>query len=201
MNSVVRLTLGNFMTNSYLFSYKNNISLIDIGGNSNYVFDKTNELNRNFKCTILTHNHLDHIRGLDEELFEKPIYMHSYDLKNLTRDYLDYSYNAYGYALFKNDEEYTKFKEFILSQKNKIIPLHDGDNIEGLKVLLTSGHTKGSITLINDEEKFMFTGDTIFENGGYGRTDLESGNYDELVASLQKLSPYLQNGYKVYSGH
>ena len=33
----------------------------------------------------------------------------------------------------------------------------------------------------------MFTGDTIFANGGFGRTDFKHGDFDKLVASLKRI--------------
>ncbi|MBQ7466739.1 MAG: MBL fold metallo-hydrolase [Clostridia bacterium] len=46
----------------------------------------------------------------------------------------------------------------------------------------------------------IFTGDTYFGDGVYGRTDLLDGNRSKLVTSLIKLKPYLI-GKKVYPGH
>lgn len=194
------ISQGEFGVNTYLWENDGAISIIDIGDNPTNTLNKIKKFGLALKSTILTHNHLDHIKGLGIELFEKPVYMHEYDLENLTADYLDYSYEMYGYALFKNRKEYGDFRDFLLTNKKKITPVIDGEKIENLRVMLTSGHTKGSISLISDSEKLIFTGDTMFY-GGYGRTDLRSGSSKNLETSIKKLNSLINNGYEIYPGH
>lgn len=198
MYKIKELVLGAFETHSYLLEVEgeSGLILIDVGDTIEDV-----EVLSHLKCTILTHNHLDHIKGLSDDIFKVPVYMSSIDLNNLTEDYLDYSYNAYGYALFKSESEYENFKAFILLNKHRITPLNDGDKIEGLTVLLTSGHTKGSITLLDEKQKALFTGDTIFALGSIGRTDLRTGSELDMETSISKLSKYINNGYSILSGH
>lgn len=44
----------------------------------------------------------------------------------------------------------------------------------------------------------MFVGDFIFENG-IGRTDLETGDYNQMLKSLEKMKKY--KNVTIYSGH
>lgn len=78
----------------------------------------------------------------------------------------------------------------------------DNDAIEigntKLKIIHTPGHTKGGICLYS--APYLFTGDTLFPNGGYGRTDLPGGNDQELQNSLKKLF-LLPEETIIYSGH
>ena len=71
-----------------------------------------------------------------------------------------------------------------------------GDSV--LKVISTPGHTKESICLL--AEDFIFTGDTLFEDGT-GRTDLPGGSQKDLEDSLSKLKKILKPGTKIYPGH
>ena len=71
-----------------------------------------------------------------------------------------------------------------------------GDSV--LKVISTPGHTKESICLL--AEDFIFTGDTLFEDGT-GRTDLPGGSQKDLENSLSKLKKILKPGTKIYPGH
>ena len=64
--------------------------------------------------------------------------------------------------------------------------LKDGDVINGLKVIHTPGHSPGSICLYDEKRKLLFSGDTVFADG-VGRTDLEGGDQQELVKSLEKI--------------
>ena len=56
------------------------------------------------------------------------------------------------------------------------------------KVLETPGHTNGSICLLHEDTRTLISGDTVFAGGGVGRWDLETGNYQELLASVETLS-------------
>ncbi len=69
-------------------------------------------------------------------------------------------------------------------------------------VLHTPGHTRGSISLINREEKpsAAFCGDLLFENG-VGRTDLPGGNDKELRNSILSLLSACDDNTVLYPGH
>ena len=68
------------------------------------------------------------------------------------------------------------------------------------KVLLTPGHTPGSICLYNKKENVLISGDTLFEDG-WGRTDMYGGNEPQLMKSLRELRDKIPAGTKVYPGH
>ncbi|MFQ5985868.1 MAG: MBL fold metallo-hydrolase [Thermoplasmata archaeon] len=67
-----------------------------------------------------------------------------------------------------------------------------------LEVLSTPGHTVGSICLFGDDGS-LFTGDTVFPYGGVGRFDFETGNFDQLVASVKRLNTL--DATDLYPGH
>jgi glyoxylase-like metal-dependent hydrolase (beta-lactamase superfamily II) len=68
-----------------------------------------------------------------------------------------------------------------------------------LTVLHTPGHTEGSVCLVADSERLLFTGDTLFA-GSWGRTDLAGGSEEQMVDSLGRLS-VLADDLKVLPGH
>ncbi len=72
------------------------------------------------------------------------------------------------------------------------VQLKEGDIIEvgslSLKVISTPGHTAGSICLYEPREKMLFSGDTVFTGGSFGRVDFPTGNPQQLVSSLRRLS-------------
>lgn len=68
-----------------------------------------------------------------------------------------------------------------------------------LTVLHTPGHTEGSVCLVADSERLLFTGDTLFA-GSWGRTDLPGGSADEMADSLGRLNALAQD-LKVLPGH
>ncbi|MDU4881859.1 MAG: MBL fold metallo-hydrolase, partial [Clostridioides difficile] len=59
------------------------------------------------------------------------------------------------------------------------------------------GHTQGCMCIRVEDE--MFTGDTLFA-GSIGRTDLYSGDFNQMEKSLKKLCKY-EDAVRVYPGH
>lgn len=76
--------------------------------------------------------------------------------------------------------------------------IHIGD-IE-FKVLHTPGHTHGGISLYSEEEKFLFSGDTIFR-GSWGRTDLPTSSFEEIIKSITEKIMTLPEDTIIYPGH
>ncbi len=79
--------------------------------------------------------------------------------------------------------------------------LKEGNNKIGdfeFEVIYTPGHTDDSITIFFPKEKVMFAGDFIFKNS-IGRTDLPSGNYEEMLKSISKIKEY--PNVIIYPGH
>ncbi|HUP83260.1 MAG TPA: MBL fold metallo-hydrolase [Candidatus Limnocylindria bacterium] len=68
-----------------------------------------------------------------------------------------------------------------------------------LSVLHTPGHTEGSVCLLADSERLLFTGDTLFARS-WGRTDLAGGSEEQMIDSLGRLSA-LEDGVRVLPGH
>lgn len=68
-----------------------------------------------------------------------------------------------------------------------------------LQVLHTPGHTEGSVCLLADNERLLFTGDTLFA-GAWGRTDFPGGSQEQIIDSLARLSR-LADDLSVRPGH
>ena len=93
-------------------------------------------------------------------------------------------------------------------QEKYIIPVYNYKNLkEGdlstgkfkLNVIYTPGHTSDSVTFYFKEDEIMFTGDFIFKNT-IGRTDLSTGNFEEMQKSIRKILQY-NDIIKLYPGH
>lgn len=69
-----------------------------------------------------------------------------------------------------------------------------------LKVLHTPGHADGSICFYSAEDKFVITGDVLF-NQSIGRTDLPTGDYDLLQKSIWEKLFTLPDDTIAFPGH
>ena len=80
----------------------------------------------------------------------------------------------------------------------------DGDLIHlgdlEFRVIATPGHTKGGLSLYCEEEKLVFTGDTLF-SGTWGRTDLPTGSFEDIINSIMYKLLVLPDETIVYPGH
>ena len=81
-------------------------------------------------------------------------------------------------------------------QEGEIIPLGN----DAFKVLLTPGHSPGSVCFYHVEQDFMIGGDLIFKDG-VGRTDLPGANPQDLIKSIREQIFPLPDSLTIYSGH
>ncbi len=68
------------------------------------------------------------------------------------------------------------------------------------EILLTPGHTEGSLCLYFAPEKTLIAGDTLFA-GSIGRTDLPGGSYEKILRSLHTQVLALPDDVIVVPGH
>ena len=69
-----------------------------------------------------------------------------------------------------------------------------------LKVIKTPGHTPGHVVLFGQEDKALFTGDTLFRES-IGRTDLPGGDYSWIMKSIIEEILPLGDDVTIYPGH
>jgi glyoxylase-like metal-dependent hydrolase (beta-lactamase superfamily II) len=67
-------------------------------------------------------------------------------------------------------------------------------------VLHTPGHAPGHVSFHLPDYRVIFSGDVLFQ-GSIGRTDLEGGNFDLLIASIREKLLTLPDDTRVFSGH
>ena len=80
--------------------------------------------------------------------------------------------------------------------ENDIIKIGD----ESLKVIEIPGHSKGHIAFYSEKDGLIFTGDALFQLS-IGRTDLPTGNYNQLLTSIDTKLMTLPDETVVYPGH
>ncbi len=129
--------------------------------------------------------------------------------------------NAWVYETYGLKPELSADDEFLLNKLGEQVEMllgvkydiempraavlfHDGDIVSfgnhQLQVKATPGHTPGGVVYYCEEEKVVFTGDSLFRMS-VGRTDLEGGNWDEMMASLTNVIAALPADTTAYCGH
>ncbi len=164
--------------------------LIDCSAPDFDYIEDIKSLGVNLKYILLTHGHFDHILGCNEfkQVFGAEIYVGKDDIEQL--EYAPEMTMMMGGVRIPE----------VYSVTNTI---KDGDvfnigNI-GLKAISTPGHTKGGMCFLSNDGK-LFSGDTLF-HGSVGRTDLKSGNFDQIRHSVCDKLFSLPEETSVYPGH
>lgn len=190
---VQMFTVGGFFTNCYVVSCRqtNEAIIIDPGFNdcleAEKIFKFINENALTLKFIVNTHGHPDHTcgNGIAKEKFHAPILIHESD----------------AYMLGTSGKGIAEFFGFKNSSPQADRLLHDGDLVKfgrtTLKVIHTSGHSRGGISLLGEKE--VFTGDTLF-SGSIGRIDFPESSERDMKLSLKKLAS-LSDHLIVYPGH
>jgi len=128
---------------------------------------------------ILSHRHFDHTGGAVDILRDTgtTAYIHELDAPPV----LNGDNVTTGARTFGGEQEPITVVQ---------IPDEHVFDINGHKfrMLHTPGHTIGSIALWSEKEGIVFSGDTIFANGGIGRWDLATGDHDTLEHSISLLA-------------
>ncbi|WP_159478302.1 MBL fold metallo-hydrolase [Chryseobacterium sp. 18068] len=181
--------------NTYvLFNENKNAWLIDPGNmneqETQAISNFITENNLKIEKILLTHAHIDHVLGLQWafDTFKVPVTMHQEDQEVL--DMLQASGTRFGFQIpaVKVDPEY----------------INEGDELdfdgEKFKIYHVPGHSPGSVVYHNETQKFMISGDVLFE-GSIGRTDLYKGNYDQLIEGIKTKLFVLDEETQVLSGH
>lgn len=147
---------------------------------------------------VLTHTHFDHITGIDtvKKCFpQAKISVHKLEEGELASPpgiINNSAINFFGEL---------SLLEAVSKQPSADVLLEDGDSVFDFKVIHTPGHTPGSICLYSKERNVLISGDTLFDYGGYGRTDLQGGSEEQIMKSLEKLRKMIPSGTLVYPGH
>lgn len=173
-----------FSANTYLIDLDGDYAVIDPTAPYSPEF-----AGKNVKYVLLTHEHFDHILEIDswvestnaEVIATRECAVSLPDpMRNCYKLYNGTNNGYFGDTrVVENGEE--------LAFGNSVI-----------KVIYTPGHTAGSAIFIIDS--FAFVGDTVFENGGYGRFDLPTGSFVMLKDSINKIMR-LDGDIIMYPGH
>jgi len=123
-------------------------------------------------AVVLTHTHYDHVENLPAVVEAFDVDVWGYDT---TQDGIDHSLDD-GDTAQLGDHEYT--------------------------ALHTPGHKNDHLCLFSPTASVLFAGDLVFANGSFGRTDLEEGDRDRLVESIDRVLDTVPEGLAaMHTGH
>lgn len=139
---------------------------------------------------LLTHAHIDHVLGLQTvyNLYNVPVLLHETEKEILDRNPMDANRFGFFFKPFEGEIQFLK--------ENEVLKLDEDE----FKILHVPGHSPGHIAFHNEAQKFIVSGDVLFE-GSIGRTDLYKGNHEQLIESIKTKLFILDGETKVYNGH
>jgi glyoxylase-like metal-dependent hydrolase (beta-lactamase superfamily II) len=185
-----KLPLGIFETNCYIIAEDETkeAAVIDPSDDFEEIKQFIDDNNLNVKYILLTHAHGDHMLALHElRTYTKAAVGINIDDEDML-----------GNAVLNKSGEFTLHP----IETKADFYLKDGDVLQlgstKAQIIHTPGHSKGSICILFENE--LISGDTLFARG-IGRTDLYGGNYDSLVASVEKKLFTLPENTRVHPGH
>ena len=141
-------------------------------------------------AVLLTHGHFDHIRGVDRLIkkYKIDLYVNQDDAVMLNNPNLNCSYMV-GDAFTLESEA----KTLVDGQTLDLL------NDETIIAIHTPFHTKGSTCYYFKNNKYLFSGDTLFKES-IGRDDLPHSDPRKIYSSLDKLK-LLPKETKIFPGH
>lgn len=181
--------------NTYiLYNDKGNAILIDPGcyftAEQETLKKFIDENNLKVVQLINTHCHLDHVFGNKWVHKTFGVELHLHPNEEVVLQHAPNSGIKFGLPF----DNYTGPLHFL--QDGDIVKL-DTDEIE---ILLTPGHSPGSICLYCKAQNFVIGGDVLFYES-IGRTDLPGGSHETLLQSIKEKLFVLPDETIVYNGH
>lgn len=164
--------------------------VIDPGDDVARIHKRLSHLGLKLKQILITHAHIDHVGGALKlkRLTGAPIYMNEADMPLLNSMEMQAAW---------------------LGVTTPETAPPDGNLVEGQKVglescpgqvLITPGHTQGSVCLHFAPLKLVVAGDTLFA-GSIGRTDLPGGDFHQIIDSIHSRLLTLPDDTEVLPGH
>lgn len=191
--NVVPIPNGVFAENCYLIvdEQAKQCAVVDPGEEAELILHKIEETGSTLAGIWLTHAHLDHVVGVarvaEETGGEVPVWLHPGDRP--LYDAVPQQAGAFGLSPPPD------------------LPAPNRDMVHGAQLTVgqlrfdirhAPGHSPGSVCLIGHGA--AFSGDVLFA-GSIGRTDLPGGDFETLIASIERELLSLPDDTIVYSGH
>lgn len=188
---VEHLVVGPFQTNVYVIGCPatGQGAIVDAGGDGPGLLRLLEENGLELTKILQTHAHIDHVGALSHVrgISDAPIYLHPEER-----------------MLYDTAPQQGMFFGIPIAPLPSVDHwLAEGDVLEvgelRARVLLTPGHSPGSVIFYFEEQQTMLSGDVLFA-GSIGRTDLPGASVDQMRASLERLKSF-PDDTRILSGH
>jgi hydroxyacylglutathione hydrolase len=184
-----------FQENTYiLFNEQKNAIIVDPGcylrNEQEALVNYITEHELTPTLLLNTHCHLDHVFGNNFVSEKYGLTAHFHKNEQPVIDRLPEGGARWGVPCepYKGPVQYIDQDEIIHFGKDQF------------KVLVTPGHSPGSVCFYNQAQDFLMGGDLIFKDG-VGRTDLPGSNPLDLIKSISTQIVPLPDTMTIYSGH
>ncbi|EMF0165788.1 MBL fold metallo-hydrolase [Enterococcus hirae] len=188
---IEQIKTGMIEENCYLVYNDEALLIIDPGEDAAKIKTQIEKTQQQPVAILLTHTHYDHIGAVEElrQFYQIPVYVSPLEQSWLGDPILNLS------GLGRHDD----IANIIVSPAEyefEMKPYRLGNMT--FRVVPTPGHSIGSVSFIFDD--FVVSGDALFK-GSIGRTDLYTGNLEQLLHSIQTQLFVLPDEFDVYPGH
>lgn len=141
-------------------------------------------------AVLLTHGHFDHLSAADavRKRYGIKVYAGNEERSVMNSSSSNLSLPFTGEGMTFEADEYFKPGEEL--------------DFAGFRIgtIPVPGHTIGSVCYYFEEQKVLFSGDTLFA-GSVGRSDFPTGNARQLIRAIKSELMSLPDDVKVYPGH
>lgn len=187
---ITQIVSGLVETNTYVLEIDSKVVVIDPCLDEGYNGQRLlNALEgKDVLAVFLTHGHFDHISGVDFvcEKFNCPLYMYHSEVHMLKSE-------KHNLSTLTHEPVSIKTEPIAIDCEPLTVGPFECD------VILTKGHTSGSISYVFDED--IFDGDFIFK-GTIGRTDLPTGSQSDMNESIKEfIEDFKDTDFNLYPGH
>ncbi|NLM66400.1 MAG: MBL fold metallo-hydrolase [Enterococcus sp.] len=186
---IQQIPTGQIQENCYLVWQQQDLLIIDPGADAHLLKEQIKKTAAQPLAILLTHTHYDHIGAVEElrAFYNIPVYVSPLENNWLANPLLNLSsrHPELGGIVVQPAEHELELRGYKIG------------SIE-FQVVATPGHSHGSLSFIFED--FVVSGDALFK-GSIGRTDLHTGNLEQLIESIQTQLFTLPDHYEVFPGH
>jgi len=187
---IVQIPNGQFMENCYLVvdEQARECAVVDPGEEAGLILHKLAATGAKPVAIWLTHAHIDHVLGVPRVAAETgaPVWLHPADRPL--------------YDAVPEQATWFGLEAPALPPPDRTFAHGDAVRVGDVafQVRHTPGHSPGSVSLVGPG--VVLGGDVLFA-GSIGRTDLPGGDFDTLIASIERELLSLPEATIVYTGH